>query len=688
MAGVDSAPRVRTHRTFCRMCPTQCGVVVSVKDDRAIGVVGDFDHPISRGYTCPKGRAIVELHNHPKRLTGPSVGRGDAARARPWDEVMAELADRLSSIVEEHGPDSVALYSGTAAHLDAGASYASGLVAHLGSRSVYSSSTVDDVPFRLAAELVSGHDWLVPLPDPHAELTVLIGTNPMRSHGYTCTMPRPKEQLRTWARSGELWVIDPRRTETADVATHHLKVRPGTDYLLLAYLARELLRGGADRAFLDRETDGADTLSGAVECFDLNRVTRSTGLSASDVLALLQSVRSSRRAAFIAGSGVTFAEHGTLTCWLTWVLNALTGSLDAEGGVWFSPGLISRRDAKTWEPSRATPAPGPRSRPELPGRYGELPVVALPDEIEAGNVRAVIVLGGNLLTALPDPDRTRRALEALDVLAIVDIVASTFTSLATHLLPAAGILERDDLTAEDFMGLHPSAHYTAAVVAPSPGRRALWRILAELTLRLGGVLPGAVDPSRSTDGEALRANYGADAAFWDRLVTAPTALPGQRRYGWTKRNLPGGRWQLAPREFLQALHAVGEPVRQALTLTSMRQLQKTNSILSQDSVMRRPAQPHVGLNPEDAARAEISHGDDVVVRSEFGHLRLRAHLDDRVDAGYVSISNGFEDANVNRLFGGTAVDPLTGMPRFTGLAVRLEKCAETVETQFDPVRGP
>lgn len=82
MSGASPAKRVTTRRTFCRMCPTQCGVVVSVKDDAVIGVQGDFDHPISKGYTCPKGRSIVALHNHAKRLNEPSVGRGDAARSK------------------------------------------------------------------------------------------------------------------------------------------------------------------------------------------------------------------------------------------------------------------------------------------------------------------------------------------------------------------------------------------------------------------------------------------------------------------------------------------------------------------------------------------------------------------------------------------------------------------------------
>jgi anaerobic selenocysteine-containing dehydrogenase len=360
-------PVATEHRTFCRICNAACGALVSLEGDRVVGVKGDRDHPLSGGYLCPKGRAMGGWHHHPGRLDRPLV-RGEAVG---WDATLDDLRDGLTAAVAAGGPNAVGMYKGTAHYPEsAAAPLGSRLLAGLGSRSWYTSLTVDCPAVWLVGELVLGRAALVPIPDVDATLTIMVGTNPIASHGHTFNLTRPKEWLRDRARDGELWVIDPRRTESADVATAYLAPRPDSDYLLLAYLVRELLDEGADVEYLERCAVGVDDLRSAVAGFTLDRVVAGTGLAASDVGALLAAIRRAGRVAVVTGTGLNFQPAANVSVWLAWMLGAVTGSLDRPGGMWFNPGYLTQLDRAAWEPSDGAAEPGPPSRPELPARFG------------------------------------------------------------------------------------------------------------------------------------------------------------------------------------------------------------------------------------------------------------------------------------------------------------------------------
>jgi anaerobic selenocysteine-containing dehydrogenase len=664
-------PAVR--RSFCRFCYALCGIEATVQDGRVLSVEGDRSHPVSRGYTCPKGRALGAYHNHPARLDHPLGRRDGALRRVSWSEQLDDLARGIGRAMDVAGPSAFAVYRGTAGYFDsAAAGLDAALLKGVGSRSFYSTLTVDAAAATLVAELVAGHPWLFPVPDLASRMTVLIGTNPMFSHGHTFSMPRPKERLRTWARQGQLWVIDPRRTETAEVATAHLAPRAGSDYLLLAHLVRELLADRAGSAYLRRHAAGLDELAAAVQPFDLDRVVDGTGLRRDDVLAFIDAVVGAGRVAFATGTGLTFSEAGNVAVWLAWTINAITESLDRPGGMWFNPGYLTQRDAESWEPSLGMAAPGPASRPELPGRFDQLPSVALAGEIEAGHVRALLVLGGNPLVALPDPDRTARALAALDVLAVVDVIHNEVVELATHALPAAGQLERDDIHGIDFLGVEGFGQYAEAVVPPAAERRPAWWIVAQLAERLGVSLPGGPDAD-STDGTVLRALYGADAERWTALREAHSAvIAPSRPFGWVHDKLPDGRWRLAPAMLVDQLGDLAAPDPMTLSLTPRRQRRKLNSQLSDGHRQRIRPRAEALLHPDDGAELGVRDGQEVVVSSPSGRLRLPARIDARAATrGIVSVPHGFVAANVARLISADAVDPLTGMPRLTGVPVTV-----------------
>ncbi len=654
-----------------------CGITVTVAGDRVLKVRGDATHPLSQGYTCPKGRALPDWHHHPRRLDHPHVN----GAVTDWDHCLDDLRHRLGAIIDESGPDAVAMYLASGSAYDAnGRRAAERFLTAIGSRQKYTATTIDTPMRPLVAELMGGWSGLTPQWDQQAaRLLVLVGTNPVVSHGHGNGSPDPVRRLRAQQERGPVWVIDPRRTETARLADHHLAPRPGTDWLILGWLVRELLAAdpsdaspGADRDYLHRHATGTDELTAAVAPLTLERAAAGTGLDPADLLALLDAVRAAGRLSVLSGTGVSMSRHANITEWLLWALAVVTGSYDRPGGMWFNPGYLLQLDQRQWQPSDGRPEPGPASRPELPRRFGEYPCAALADEIEAGNIRALLVVGGNPLIAFPDRDRTQAALGSLDVLAVADVVETDTTELATHLLPVAGQLERADLPwMLDAYQPAVATQYTPAVVPPGADRRLMWRVFAELGRRLGAdVLPSGLDVGTATDEDLLariadRGNRDVAAVLAARRGLVGEAGPV---HGWVLTNvLPDGRWRLAPEPLVAQLATALEeqPADTAPpALLPRRQMRTMNGQLRDLGGVG----PEVLIHPDHG----FADGRPVRVRSPHGELVGPARVSEEIAPGAVSIPHGWADPNVCSLTTAASdVDPLTGMVWQSGVPVEL-----------------
>lgn len=671
-----AGPNPRTeHRSFCRFCIALCGIVVTTEGDQVVRIRGDEEHPLSRGYTCPKGRALGRAHHDPRRLDRPLLRRDGELVEVSWDECLDDVAARLRSILDAGDPDAVGTYLATASSFDAsGRRLAEKFVRALGSRSKYTATTVDTPCKPLVAQLMAGHPGLVAALDHRdARLVLLIGLNPVVSHGHMNSFPDPVVRLRGLAAQGELWVLDPRRTETARLATRHLQPRAGTDHVVLAHLVRELLRDGADEDYLRDHATGVERLRAAVEPFDRDGAAERTGLDPSDLDDLVATVRRHGRVAAQTGTGTTMSPAANVTEWLTWALHVVTGSWERPGGMWLHPGFLKQLDRRSLSPLPATPAPGPRARPELPGRFGELPCAGLADEIAAGNLRGLFVGGANPVTSLPDAGRLVPLLSGLELLVVSDVVMSETAELATHVLPALGQLERPDVPHYiDQFQFEVASQYTDRVVAPVAERRSMWWHYASIAHRLGLDLLDGRHPDEVTDEELLAPLAERSRADFATLREAPTAVVAERAaMGWVERDLlPDGRWEAAPPELVAQLAALSDPA--PLVLTPRRQLRHLNSQMAADAMGSSADRPEALVNPADAADAGIADGQEVLVRSASGSLVVRAKVVDDIRRGAVSIPHGFGTANVSVLTSGTHdVDPLTGMVTQSGVPITL-----------------
>jgi anaerobic selenocysteine-containing dehydrogenase len=659
--------------SFCRICNAMCGILVTLEGDRVVRVRGDTEHPLSEGYTCPKGRALPAFHHDPRRFDRPAIGGQEVT----WNVMLDDLARRVKDTLDVAGPNGIAMYLASGSAFDsAGRRAAERFLRVLGSQQKYTATTIDTPSKPLVAELVGGWSGLTPVWDhERSTLLVLIGSNPVVSHGHSNAMPSPLRRLRHHrARGGEVWVVDPRRTETARVADRHLAPRPGSDWLVLAHLVRALLPepGTSEDQALRARATGVDELRAALEPLSPAVTSVGTGITLEDFDDLVAAVRRHGRVSALTGTGVSMSSTANVAEWLLWALHVVTDSYDQPGGMWFNPGYLLQLDTRTLPVSDGTAGPGPPSRPELPRRFDEWPCAALISEIEAGNVRTVFVVGGNPATAFPDATRTRAALATLETLAVVDVLPTETTELATHILPAVDALERADLPLLlDGYQLAVATQFTPAMVPPVAERSPVWRMFSALGERLGyDVLGGGLTSETATDELLLqrlaeRSRGGADAVFAARHGVVDSGAV----FGWVRRLLPDGRWRLAPEalvaQLAEAVPTATHQQMEQLQLIAHRQLGTMNSQLrnlTDTAVMVAPARAaELG---GDGTEVEVRVGDRIVSGTVRG--------DERIPPGVVSIPHGWSAPNVSELTSAeNDIDPLTGMVRQSAIPAEI-----------------
>lgn len=661
---------VTKHITTCRLCPAFCGMVVKLDGETVVGAQGDHEHPISRGYLCPKGRSVGAFHHHPARLNHPMIDGAPSS----WDATLDDLAARMKTMLSRDGADAIGYYTASGGAYDsAGRSTVGAFFRKLGSSQRYSAVTVDCAPAMRATQIVTGGsaeitpEWF---PDEQApRLAVTIGSNPVVSHAQLGMMLcDPVRWIREYReQGGELWVVDPRRTETARFADHHLAIRPGSDAYLLAYLARELLTEGADQHELEFHVAPQDVarLREALAPFGLDLAAQHTGLDSGQITALLAAIRRAGKLVMTIGTGLNFTPDALVAQWLRWIIIAITGSVDREGGMWVNAGWYDPLEKrKQWNTAADADSRRVRSRPDLPMHLGEVPCGAMVDEIESGNLKALFINGGSPLTAFPEPDRMLAALRSLELLVVVDVMANELTEIATHVLPAAALLERSDMPG----GWSQHMGYTEQVVPMGKDRRKTWWMFAQLGRRLGFEVLDGIDPDTATDDDVLRRAAAAGRRPPEELIAAgPRGIILPRIYGWVHdRVLPQGKWQLAPEALLarlpELLMRAEEP--RSLRLVSGRELHNHNRIAYGRFGYKRfqdeePAT--IGINSTDAATQGLGEGELVTVKGEMGSVTATLRLDETLARGTVHLTHGWIGRNVCRL-AGSAIDPESGQP--------------------------
>ncbi|HEY6178208.1 MAG TPA: molybdopterin-dependent oxidoreductase, partial [Kofleriaceae bacterium] len=431
------------HR-ICPFCEACCGLELKVDEGRITAIRGYEADVHSAGFLCPKATALRDLHEDPDRLRAPLVKRDGKHVEVTWDEAFAEIERRLVPILEKHGRDAVAMVIGNPSVHKLGLTlYTARLTRAIGTTNLFSASTLDQMPKQLSTGLMFGHWLSIAVPDlARTDLLVVIGANPVVSNGSLWTVPDFRGKAKAMqARGGKLVVIDPRRTETAEIADQHLFIRPGGDVFLLLGVVNVLF--GENRVRLGRLAelvDGLSELEAAVAEFTPERVAARCGVDAEAIRGLARQLAATERAAVYGRIGTCTQEYGTLTSWLIDVVNVLTGHLDEPGGAMF-PKAAAFGANTSGAPGRGKGISVGRRRSRVsraPEVWGEYPMGCMAEEITTpgdGQLKAVNSVATNPVLSAPNGAQLASALDQLELMVSVDIYLNETTRHADVILP-------------------------------------------------------------------------------------------------------------------------------------------------------------------------------------------------------------------------------------------------------------
>ncbi len=439
-----------TTTTFCRICESLCGLEVTVEGGRVTAIAPDERHVATRGFACVKGLEQHHLFDSPDRLLRPSRRDGERWTELGWDQALGEIGARVRSIRERHGADSIAMYVGTAAGFGVlHPIFAQGFMTGVGSKSMYSSATQDCANKFAVAHHLYGFPFTQPFPDVgHTECLIIVGANPVVSKWSFLQVPNPVRELKDMAaRGAKVFVVDPRRTETAKIAGEHVFIRPGTDvFFYLSFLHELIAMGGVDRDRVARHMSGLEELERLAKPWPAERTAEVTKIPASKLREMVTAYVGARGAALYSSTGVNMGGHGSLGFWLQEAINAVSGNLDRRGGTLVGQGVIDfpafgKKTGALLRPDRSRVGDFASVNDAFPGGI-------LADEILTPGpkqVRALFVTGGNPLITMANAGRLREAFRNLELLVTLDIFRNETGSLAHYILPCTTPLERPDL---------------------------------------------------------------------------------------------------------------------------------------------------------------------------------------------------------------------------------------------------
>jgi len=431
-------------KTGCVLCAQNCGLEVFVEDNRIVKTRGDKDNPRSKGYVCRKGANIAFHQHHKDRLTHPLKRIGDRFERIPWDQAIGEIAAKLKKIVGTYGPKSYAYMGGGGQGCHFDAAFGVRLMRALGSRYHYSPLAQELTGIFWASGRLTGRQYLFGIPDEHAsDMILAIGWNGMQSH----QMPRAPLVLKEFSKDpGKLLVvIDPRRSETAEIADIHLPIRPGTDALLTkAMIAIILKEGWHNKEYIEQRVNGFSEIKAWFSSFDEKTAIKICELDYDQVHEVCN-LLAKRRWCMHTDLGVYMNRHSTAASYLHLLLAALCGRFCVPGGNVIPGHLMpigshtDERDPKTWH----TVTTG------FPALMGVFPPNVLPEEIMSDHperTRAVLCCQSNPLRSYADTTAYEEAFQKLDLLVTCELAMTETAALSHYVLPACSGYESWDGT--------------------------------------------------------------------------------------------------------------------------------------------------------------------------------------------------------------------------------------------------
>jgi anaerobic selenocysteine-containing dehydrogenase len=699
-------------------------VTVDEAQNKIVDIKGDKANPMSKGYVCFKGLQAADAHHSPARQLHPLKRQPDGSYVRiSSEQALDEIAAKLKVILDRDGPEAIAGFMGTQGSLTT-TNLLYPFLQAIKSPQFYSVHTIDQSAKSVSFDRQGG--WAAGLPElVQSDVILLFGANPLVSHS---TMPvmgtDPSRTLKkAKARGLKVICIDPRRTETAHYADLFLQTLPGRDAAIAAALIRLILQEGwEDKGFVAQHVgeERLADLKAAVAPFTPEMAEKCAGLKAGQIRAVAEMfARDNQRGAAYASTGPSMASFSNLMQHLVDTLNIICGRFRRAGDK-ASVDMVGPRGAlhaQVIAPPRAYKAHGP-SRIRGAGLLGiDKLTSTLADEILTpgpGQIRGMLVNGGNPAACVPDQKKIVKALESLELLVAIDPYMSATAQLAHYVLPPVMMYEREDLPFSIGLTFPGLAMYPmnwsllAEPVLKVPAGSDLvqdWHVFWSIAQRLGKQITYntvALDMQTAPTNDELMAIRLKDAPVSLEQLRAdrkqhPSGYVYETEMATVQQAVAGAsdKFDVMPedvagevKELLSSMQVreagPGPGFSHLLATRRMQHVMNTTGLALADTVSRAPHNPAF-LNPDELKALNLKAGDRIEIASANGCIEAVVQPDKTLRPGVVSISHCWgglpgkdgPGVNVNMLIScETDVQSINAMPRMSAVPVNIKKVAE------------
>ncbi|MBK8505381.1 MAG: formate dehydrogenase subunit alpha [Saprospiraceae bacterium] len=670
-------------RTVCTYCGVGCNLDVASEGDKVFSIQAPYDAEVNNGHTCLKGRYAFRFYNHPDRLRTPLIKRNGQFEEATWDEAYDLIATKLSTYKRDFGADYIAGISSARCTNEENYLMQKFIRAVIGTNNIDGCARVCHSPTALGMQRTFGTGAATnSVADlEKTDCIMIIGANPTDAHPVTGA------RMKQLAMKGTtLIVIDPRKTELAKYAQHHLQLRPGSNVAVLNMMMYYIIKDGlVNTDFVDQRTEGYLDFKTSVLNLDLAKLEEISGVTSVEARAAAHAYAEAPNAMSFHGLGVTEHSQGTFAVMQIAQLAMLTGNI-GRPGVGVNP-LRGQNNVQGAADMGVQPHQGAGyldvTKPDIRKKYelfygAELPAhigYKIPEMFEAaieGKLKALWVIGEDIVQTDPNTQKVIKALKATDFVVVQELFMTETAKYADVILPASSFLEKNGT----FTNGERRVQRVNQVIDPLPGTKPDGVIIVEIMNRMGYPQP-AYTPEGMLEEISQIVPFFAGIT-WENLGKNGLQWPVQPGGKDSKiihtESFKRGKGAFHFHDFVESEELESYSEEYPYILTTNRELEHYNcgtmtrrtanvEILTEDVLL---------INPADAISHGLADSDLVTMQSARGQVDVKARISDEVKPGILSSTFHFPEIMMNMITSDVS-DSEAKCPEYKVVAVRIRK---------------
>lgn len=673
-----------TTRTICTYCGVGCNLEVSTSNGEILSIRAPYDAEVNQGHTCLKGRYAFKFYDHPERLNSPMIKRNGEFEKVTWDEVYDYITKKFNYYKKEFGPDSLAGISSSRCTNEENYLMQKFYRAVINTNNIDGCARVCHSPTALGMQRTYGTGAATNSIDDLKDTNciMVIGANPTDAHPVTGA------KLKQFAMKSDnvSIVLDPRRTELARYATHHIALRPGTNVAVLNMMMYYIVSEGlVDEDFIKNRTEGFEEFKKELLAIDLDQIEQISGVTREEVRAAAIAYATAPNAMSFHGLGVTEHSQGTFTVMQIADLALMTGNIGRRG-VGVNP-LRGQNNVQGSADMGVQPHQGAGyldvTNDEVNKKYNEFYGVEVPKHIGwkipemfdaalQGKLKSLWIIGEDVVQTDPNTQKVIKALEATDLVIVQELFMTETAKYADVILPGASFLEKSGT----FTNGERRVQAVRQVVEPIPGSKPDGQIIVDIMNRMGYNQPDYT-PDGMLDEISQIVPFFAGIK-WDRLgkngLQWPVAPDGTDTKILHTTEFKRGKGKFEFNAWEETIELTEHAKDYPYILTTNRELEHYNC----GAMTRRTANEQIlqddylMIHPDDAKTNLINEGDYVCLESPRGKVDVKARITDEVKQGILSTTFHFPEIMINNITGDVH-DSEAMCPEYKVVAVRIRK---------------